>query len=51
MPSTIDPVDADEVYLAVLEPRPRSTIRRVALVRESLLGLDPEEFRAAWGID
>jgi len=101
VPFTIDPVDADEVYLAVLEPRPRSTIRRVALgvldlwcattggrleltraadvvvrrrsdgvaelrlpvpaaddapvwlalVRESLLELDPEEFRAAWGID
>lgn len=28
---TLDPVDADEVYLAALEPRPRSTTRRVVL--------------------
>lgn len=31
MLSTLDPVDADEVYLAMLEPRPRSTARRVVL--------------------
>ena len=98
---TLDPVDGDEVYRAALEPRPRSTARRVllgaldlwcattggrfeltraadvvvrrrsdgveelrvavpvaddapgwlALVRDDLLDLDPEEFRAAWGID
>ena len=98
---TLDPVDADEVYRAALEPRPRSTARRcllgaldrwcattggrfeltraadvvvrrrsdgveelrlavpvaddapgwLALVRDDLLELDPEEFRAAWGID
>jgi hypothetical protein len=98
---TLDPVDGDEVYRAALEPRPRSTARRLvlgardlwcatnggrfeltraadvvvrrrsdgveelrvavpvaddapgwlALVRDDLLDLDPEEFRAAWGID
>lgn len=31
MLSTLDPVAADEVYLAALEPRPRSTTRRVLL--------------------
>ncbi len=31
MLSTLDPVDADEVYVAALEPRPRSTTRRVLL--------------------
>ena len=98
---TLDPVDGDEVYRAALEPRQRSTVRRLvlgaldlwcaanggrfeltraadvvvrrrsdgveelrvavpvaddapgwlALVRDDLLDLDPEEFRAAWGID
>jgi hypothetical protein len=98
---TLDPVDGDEVHRAALEPRPRSTARRLvlgaldlwcatnggrfeltraadvvvrrrsdgveelrvavpvaddapgwlALVRDDLLDLDPEEFRAAWGID
>jgi hypothetical protein len=98
---TLDPIDADEVYLAALEPRPRTTTRRLllgaldlwcatnggrleltraadvvvrrrwdgieelrlpvpvaddaptwlALIRDDLMACDPEEFRAAWGID
>lgn len=31
MLSTLDPVAADEVYRAVLEPRPRTVVRRVLL--------------------